>query len=274
LVRIFALLLNSLISLTHEMIRREQNDGWILITQDDHAKLSGQVIAHWGNNEFAKPEPFDEVLFALREHDSGWKEWDSMPKVNPETGYPANFMEMSSQDQCEIWSRCYKSHSTTHPYASTLIALHFSKFNQSNIRKDTNNELANSLLNNMKRFVADKLDLKVSNSHLERIPDDLRINLKLLQIGDIISLNFCHGWRSIKITEVPFDYNGSEATLKIESKDGFNYTIAPYPFNKSNLKFNIKGKKLGMKSFSDDEELRERLNNSKYETLDFTIRKG
>ena len=274
MVRIFALLLNSLISLTHEMIRREQNDGWILITQDDHAKLSGQVIAHWGNNEFAKPEPFDEVLFALREHDAGWKEWDSLPKINPEAGYPANFMEMSSQYQCEIWSRCYKSHSTTHPYASSLIALHFSKFNKSNLRKDPDNELAKSLQNDMMRFVAEKLDIDASNVSVEKVPDEVRTNLKLLQIGDIISLTLCHGWRSIEITEVPFDYNGSEATLKMESGDGFNYTITPYPFNESSLKFNIKGKELDMKSFSDDEELRERLKAANYETLDFIIGKG
>ncbi|MCZ6865033.1 MAG: hypothetical protein O7D98_05385, partial [Candidatus Dadabacteria bacterium] len=74
-------------------------------------------------------------------------------------------------------------------------------------------------------------------------------------------------------TEVPFDYNGSQTTLKMESQDGFNYKIAPYPFHESNLKFNIKGKKLDKKTFSNDEEFRERLNISNYETLDFTIRK-
>jgi hypothetical protein len=274
LVRIFALLLNPLIYLTHEMIRREQNEGWILITQHDHAKLSGQVIAYWGNNEFAEPEPFDEVLFAIREHDSGWKEWDSLPKINPETGYPANFVEMSSQDQCGIWSRCYKSHSSTHPYASSLIAFHFSRFNQSNIRKDPNNELAKSLQNDIMRFVAEKLDIDVSNISVKKVPDEIRTNLKLLQIGDIISLTLCNGWRSIEITEVPLDYSGSETTLKMESQDGFNYTIAPYPFCDSSLKFSIKGKKLDRKTFSDDEEFRERLSNSNYETLDFTIRKG
>jgi len=256
------------------MIRREKNDGWILITQHDHASLSGQIMTHWGNSEFAKPKPYDEVLFALTEHDSGWKDWDSMPKINPENGYPANFVEMSSQDQCEIWSRCYKSHSSTHPYASSLIALHFSKFNQSNIRKAPDNQQAKSLQNDIMLYIAEKLDIDVSNVSVEKIPHEVRTNLKLLQIGDIISLTLCHGWRSIEITEVPFDYNGSQVTLKMESQDGFNYKIAPYPFHESNLKFNIKGKKLDKKTFPDDEELRERLNISNYETLDFTIRKG
>ncbi|MCK5710746.1 MAG: DUF3891 family protein [Deltaproteobacteria bacterium] len=256
------------------MIRREKNNGWILITQYDHAGLAGQVMTHWGNGEFAKPAPYDEVLFALREHDSGWKEWDSMPKINPETGYPANFTEMSPHEQYEIWSRCYKLYAATHLYASCLIALHFSKFNQSNIRKNPDLELPKSLQNDMMRFVAEKLDIDVSNVSLEKIPDEVRTNLKLLQIGDIISLTLCHGWRSIEITEAPFDYNGSETTMRMESHDGFNYQITPYPFCDLSLKFSIKGKKLDTRTFSDDEELRERLNNSSYETLDFTIGKG
>jgi len=256
------------------MIRREKNDGWILIAQHDHAELSRQIMTHWGNGEFAKPKPYDEVLFAVREHDLGWKEWDSLPKINPENGFPANFTEMNYLDQCDIWSRCYKSHSDNHPYASALIALHFSKFNSSNLRKDPDNEQAKSLQEEMKLFISKRLDIDVSNGNLEKIPDEVKTNLKLLQIGDIISLVLCHGWRSIEITEVPFNYYGSQTTLKMESEDGLNYTIAPYPFHQSNLKFNINGKKLDKKTFSDDEELRERLNISNYETLDFTIRKG
>jgi len=231
-------------------------------------------MTYWGNGEFSKPQPSDEVLFAIKEHDSGWKEWDSMPKINPETGYPANFTEMSPHDQCEIWSRCYKPYAATHLYASCLIALHFSKFNQSNIRKNPDLEVPKSLQLSIKNFVAEKLNIGISDAGLEKIPDEVRINLKLLQIGDIISLTLCHGWRFGEITEAPFDYNGSKTTLKMESQDGYNYQITPYPFHDSSLKFSIKGKNLDMKTFLNDEELRERLNNSNYETLDFTIGKG
>ena len=78
----------------------------------------------------------------------------------------------------------------------------------------------------------------------------------------------------MEITEVPYDYSGSEATIHIESEDGFNYTVAPYPFDESTLKFSVQGRSLDNKTFSDDEELREKLNTSKYENLDFTIRNG
>lgn len=256
------------------MIRREKNNGWILITQHDHAVLAGQIMAHWGNGDYAKPEPLGEVLLAAGEHDSGWREWDSQPKIDPKSGYPANFTEMNPLEQCEIWSRCYKSYSATHPYASGLIALHFAKFNQSNIRKYPDIGLLKSFQNDIVRFVAEKLDIAITNDSLEEIPAEVRTNLKLIQIGDIISLALCHGWRSVEITEVPFDYSGSETTLKLESQDGFNYQIAPYPFRDLSMKLSIKGKKVDTKIFSDDQELRDKFTNSDYVTLDFTIGKG
>ena len=256
------------------MIRRDINGGWILITQHDHAELSGQIMTHWGNDMFVRPEPYDEVLFAVREHDSGWKDWDSLPKINPETGYPANFTEMSFEDQGDIWRRCYKPYSQDQPYASCLVALHFSKFSRNNLRKDPGNQVAESLHKELKKYVADGFNLQISDGNLKEIPNDVIKNLKLLQIGDIVSLALCHGWRSVEITEVPYNYRGSETTLHIESEDGFSYTVTPYPFDELNISFSIKGKEIDRKTFSNDQELRVAIEDSPDTNLDFTIRKG
>ena len=41
------------------MIVREQPDGsLVMICQTDHAKLSGQLAAHWGNTQFDKPHQY------------------------------------------------------------------------------------------------------------------------------------------------------------------------------------------------------------------------
>lgn len=256
------------------MIRREKNCGWILITQHNHALLSGQIMAHWGNDKFVNPKPYDEVLFAIREHDSGWKDWDSNPKINTETGFPANFTEMSPHDQSVIWSKCYRTNSSDHPYASALTALHFSKFNSNNLKKDPENEQLKLLQLDMRDFISKVLNFNISNGNANKIPDDIRVNLKMLQIGDIISLTLCHGWRSIEITETPLDYKGSQTTLKMESDDGLNYRISPYPFDKTSLELRINGKNVNQKSFLNDDELKEKIQSSSDETLAFSIIKG
>ncbi len=256
------------------MIRRDNESGWVLITQHDHAGLAGEIMTHWGNDNFMRPEPYDEVLFAVKEHDSGWKEWDSEPKVDPETGYPANFTEMSFEDQADIWRRCYKPYSIDNPYASCLVAMHFSKFNRNNLRKEPGNKIAECLDKEFKEFIAGKLSHEASADNLVEIPSNVIKNLTLLQIGDIISLALCHGWRSTEITEVPYDYNGSETALLIRSEDGFNYTVTPYPFDEPLLKFSIRGRILDKKTFSNDHELRDEIKRSEVINLDFTLREG
>ncbi|HWP90977.1 MAG TPA: DUF3891 family protein [Thermodesulfobacteriota bacterium] len=255
------------------MIRREGKKGWILINQHDHAQLAGDIMKYWGDDSFARPNPYDEVLFAIREHDNGWREWDSSPKVNPENKYPMNFLEMSSSDQAEIWRRCFKRHSLEHPYASVLIALHFGKLNEKSLNNNSNKTTARTSHDEIIDFVSDMLKVNISNLDLKSLPGDVRVNLRLVQIGDVISLALCHGWNSIKIKDVPLEYNGSVTTLNLKSGNGSNYTIDPYPFTEPLINLRLRSRRLNQKKFSRDEELREALRQSKYETLEFSIRK-
>lgn len=253
------------------MIRRDEKDGWILISQHDHAELSGEIMKYWGNKEFGGLD--SEVLFAIGEHDNGWKEWDSSPKVNSVSRYPMNFLEMSSSDQSEIWRRCFKRHSANHPYASALIALHFGKLNEKSLNKNSNNGMARALQIEISDFVSDMLKINISNSDLNSLPKDVQVNLRLVQVADIISLTLCHGWLSIGIEDVPVSYNGSTAILNLKSIDGSNYVMAPYPFSQPLINLQVEGRRLGQKKFSGDAELREMLAESRREVLHFSIRR-
>lgn len=67
------------------MVVRELRDGsQILITQEDHAELSAQFAAHWGNNNFCKPRPYESMVFATAYHDSGFRDWEGIPPINPD----------------------------------------------------------------------------------------------------------------------------------------------------------------------------------------------
>lgn len=254
------------------MIRRDDKDGWILITQYDHALLSGRIMERWGNETFSSIDPDEETLFAIREHDCGWKEWDSSPKINPENGYPANFMEMESPDQTDIWRKSFESHSGAHPYASALIALHFARFNRKLLSKDHSDPYAKSLGTEINKFVSVQLGTGVSKPG--GIPSGVRTNLRLLQVGDIISLALCHGWESMEISDVPVDYDGGSAKLLLKSADGYNFTLSPYPFSGPLLDLSVEGLRLERKIYEDDGDLRSALGNAARVTLDFTIGKG
>ena len=256
------------------MIRRKDSEGWILVYQHDHAVLAGEIIALWGNDDFTRPRPFEEVVFAVAEHDSGWKEWDSHPKINPENGYPANFMEMESTDQYKIWKGSYLGHAGVHPYASSLIALHFDRFNEKSLSKDPGNGKAKLLEQEIDEFVSGHLGVEAGSVDLSTLPPDAKINLRFVQVGDIISLTLCHGWETMDIKDVPIDYDGNTALVKITSSDGFNFVMDPYPFAVPIVKCSVPAVRLARRSFTSDDDLRRALRDSESVALDFTIGKG
>ena len=160
------------------MIRREVDNGYLLITQDDHAALAGEIMGHWGNASFKAPEPRDELLYAITIHDSGWREWDGSPKIDPESGHPTNFMEMSTEDQSDIWERCYREAERDHTYAAGLIALHFARFNQRTLDKDPGDKNALRFKHELEVFIKMTLGIELNGYSLDDLPADIRVNLK------------------------------------------------------------------------------------------------
>jgi Protein of unknown function (DUF3891) len=74
------------------MIVRDGADGALILTaQTDHAKVSGQCAAHWGNETFARPQPNEAVVRAAVFHDSGWYDYEASPTIAPDTGRLAQF---------------------------------------------------------------------------------------------------------------------------------------------------------------------------------------
>jgi hypothetical protein len=55
------------------MIVAEGPSQYRLITQNDHGDLAGQFAAHWGNDKFARLEPYGSMVLAAKAHDNGWR---------------------------------------------------------------------------------------------------------------------------------------------------------------------------------------------------------
>ena len=131
--------------------------------------------------------------------------------------------------------------------------------------------MAKSLHSEIIDFVSNMLKINASDLNLSSLPKDVQVNLGLVQVGDIVSLALCHGWSSNEIKYAPLNYDSPLTTLSLESSDGSNFTIRPYPFAEPSLRFQVRGRKLKQKKFSNDTELRQMLNQTEYETLYFSI---
>ncbi len=252
------------------MIRREFNEGWVLFTQFDHSVLSGEIMKYWGNKEFSKIDQDPRLIYAVTNHDHGWRDWDSNPRINPENHYPASFIDMYPGEQRVIWSKCFEDIPDEYSYSSALIALHFSTFNNHLLSKNPGDRDILEFKDKINSHVSDILNLDIANIE-NGLPGLVQRELKYIQIGDILSLTFCNGWESVSVKEVPLDHNGNTADLTVSSNDGLNYTVDPYPFSENNIEFEISGIEISGTEFGSDAELRNAINNGEEINFKFTL---
>jgi hypothetical protein len=106
------------------MIRREIQlaDGersWLLISQVDHARISGELTRH-ATERFSH-----DVVDAITHHDDGWAEWEAAPKLNSAIGGPYSFLEMPLSESLVIWDKSIAAARKFGPLAGFVVAGHF-----------------------------------------------------------------------------------------------------------------------------------------------------
>lgn len=106
------------------MIVNEDGDRWRLITQPDHARFAGELLALWRGPELARHPRRDELLFAAREHDNGWRETDAAPRWDRRRGRPHDFRSLPEEEHREVWLRGTARYAGERPYAALLMVLH------------------------------------------------------------------------------------------------------------------------------------------------------
>ena len=85
------------------MLHRQEPTALVVISQPAHAWISGCIARAWGNDRFGTFAPKQEVCLGAEQHDIGWLLWETMPTLNPKTGYPHNFMEVPTEVHLGIW---------------------------------------------------------------------------------------------------------------------------------------------------------------------------
>lgn len=102
-----------------------QRDGvFRLVTQNDHAHFSAQLLSLWVTDGLPEHPRRRELIFAAREHDNGWRETDSAPLHDPATGRPHDFMTLGGEERRRIWNRGPKRYAEREPYAALLVTRH------------------------------------------------------------------------------------------------------------------------------------------------------
>lgn len=110
------------------MVIRELQDGSCFVsTQEDHAELSAQFAARWGNKKFSRLRPYDTMVFATTFHDSGYREWEGSPPINLAKGRPYAHRETIPEFEAGELA-AYRGNvewlNARDRYASLLVSMH------------------------------------------------------------------------------------------------------------------------------------------------------
>jgi hypothetical protein len=259
------------------MIVRERADGsLILIGQTDHAKLSGQCAAHWGNQDFARPKPYEAVVRAAMFHDSGWYDYEASPTIAADTGKPLNFMQVTwGKPQRRVFEWAIDWMTRIDPYSGLLLSKHRTGLQRGRYGKMTSPKAFNT-----QNLPEDNEDFLERNEEAQaaqlRNYDEAEFwtNYQLLQTFDFISLFLCN--KDViddAIEPVPTSYDGKTppARLTLKTVTGTTIAVDPFPFDVDPLRVQLVRREIDRNVFADAAAFREAYFKAIPVAVDFTL---
>lgn len=243
------------------MIRRtdvdsSRQDRWILISQVEHARLSGALAEAWGDPPFAPLEPRDEIVAAVYHHDDGWSAWEVAPKVDTQSGSPLDFTEMPLADSLAIWRESIAAVEKISPLAAYMVSGHFSallrRFSSRWKADVTASALADKFLDQEAERQAHWIELRSAGRDRDVYHAQAERALASLQMFDALSLWFCCAPRAEPETVEP---PGGPMVVFRPAASAYRIEVSPWPFVASRLELSAVGRAIGIAQYANPSDL-------------------
>lgn len=215
------------------MIVATVQDSWLFVTQPDHAAFAAELLSLWRAEGLPGHPRRAELLFAVREHDNGWREADAAPRWDKERRRPHDFLTMPREARIEVWERGVSRFAGEHPYAALLITRHARRLHRDR-RTDPEWEGLLETLDELENGLTEA----TAATEAEIDADD-----RLLERADLLSLAACNGWTD------PFERHGMQARLS-----GETLRLDPFPLAGSTT-FRVPCRRIPVRDYGGDAAL-------------------
>jgi hypothetical protein len=251
----------------------------LLVLQTDHMALAGQLAEAWGNDRFARPEPFPPLVRAAYEHDAGWAGWEAALKVDPVTKLPYQFTDVPVEEHLAFYQQGVNAVAAVDAHAGLLVNLHCQGFHNQRfgtlpqmVMKQHPPEQEAAL----RRALAALQSQQRALGRRVRVEEPvLWAQYELLQVFDRLSLYLCMPPpKETDLGPVPVAVGGGLVTLNLRPGDGDDIVVAPWPFRESSLAAHVAGRLVPRRAYAGDEDFRAELANAQAVTLAYTLRPG
>lgn len=215
------------------MIVVTEQDTWLFITQPDHAAFAAELLSLWRADGVPDHARRSDLLFAVREHDNGWREADAAPRWDSERRRPHDFLTMPREARIEVWERGVSRFAGERPYAALLITRHARRLH----RDRRGDEAWAGLLETL-----DELEQGLAEA-TGAPEEEIAADDRLVDLADTLSLGACSRWPDL------FERHGVRARLR----DGL-LGLDPFPLAGTTT-FRIPCRRIAVRDYGGDAAL-------------------
>ena len=270
------------------MIRRRSGDRFLLITQHDHAQLSGRIVRHYGNEEFERPVPYELTMAAVAMHDNGWPLHDDRPTLN-KNNLPLDVFENPLPMSLRAWTASCERLEGQSAYTQLLVSIHVLGLSGYAATRPHTREEMFELQQFQQREVERQEELRKRLGMATDVPlklglakwgaseqeDQLRRNYQVLQVGDGLSLAaLCTDIIFDKIEEVVPRRGAAAVAIRFEHVGETELAVGPWPFDQERLELEVPCRSVPAKKYENVEEFRGVYEGAEVERLKVVMRKG
>ena len=276
------------------MIVAEGPKEYRLITQNDHGDLAGQFAAHWGNDTFARLNPYQSMVLAAEAHDNGWWNWDINPSVD-EKGVPLAFTQTPREIRSNFYGKGIDGVVDKDLYAGLIVSMHGVGLPQQ--RYGTLQTMSKRADEYSLKFIAQREPThKVMMDQVAQMeqyagvntPERIWFNYRMMQVFDRLSLFFCANFDIVSVPEsgahsagkgyygpwikpTPVRFDDEDREIQLRAVDERSVVADPYPFDQSPLKVGVRGRLIPRVAYKNQDEFREVYGKTPREVFEFTL---
>ncbi len=267
----------------------------LLILQTDHSRIAGLLAARWGNDQFAKLQPYSSMVLAAQEHDSGWWDWEIKPSVNGQ-GYPSDYIgsikHLGQGVWLDLYRRAIERVAARDLYAAYFVSMHGEALLTKgmgllpSMPDYTGDSAVQQFITQQKELRAGWLPTLQKNQVLTAVTTEKHLwtNFNLMEVFDQFAQFVCNRYpfnsqarkngptHTLSGLSVPVSPEQPNITLTIDVLNETDAIVRPFPFDVNPLKLSFEGRLVSNQPFSDQEEFLQQFYGGERIAIDYTLR--